>query len=134
MLVRFVSGSFVACIAIAIASAGMLVFSGLNPQRFGLILSIWCLVPCVWGLWAMLSPTTWMPRRLPIWGTILGIVAGLLALFVLDLPYRVLGAALPAIGKAVGVLVGAVIYYALWTLVSLVYNRLSGVSAEPAKA
>ncbi len=129
MLIRFVAGSFVACIAIAIASAGMLLFSGLNPQRFALIVSIWCLVPCAWGLWAMLSPTTWMPQRLPVWGMILGIVAALMGIFVLNLPYRVLGIDLPAIGKVFSLAVAALIYYLLWAVVRTVYMRLSGASA-----
>jgi hypothetical protein len=99
MLIRFAAGSLVACIATAIASAGMLILFGLNPQRFALVLAIWCLVPCVWGLWAMLSPAGWVPRRLPMWGTILGIFGGLMAIFVVNLPYRVLGVALPTIPK-----------------------------------
>jgi hypothetical protein len=125
MLIRFSAGSFVASIAIAIASAGMLIFSRLNPQRFALILAIWCLVPCLWGLWAMLSPAGWVPRRLPIWGTILGTLAALLAVFVFDLPYRVLGIALAPVARAFSIPMGALFYYLLWTMVRIVYKNLS---------
>jgi len=134
MLIRFAAGSLVACIATAIASAGMLIFFGLNPQRFALILAIWCLVPCVWGLWAMLSPAGWVPRRLPMWGTILGIFAGLMAIFVVNLPYRVLGVALPTIPRAFSVLVAALFYYLLWTMVRMVYKSLSGSSSAASTA
>lgn len=131
MLRRFAAGSVVACIVTAIASAGALTFAGVNPERLALILAIWCLVPCVWGTWAMLSPLSWVPRRLPIWGTILGIVAGLMAMFVLNIPYRILGVVVPATAGALGVLVAALIYYLLWTMVEIVYNRLSGSSSAP---
>ena len=131
MLRRFAAGSVVACIATAIASAVVLMISGLNPQRFSLILAIWCIAPCVWGLWAMLSPSKWVPQRLPIWGTLLGIFAGLMAVFVLNIPYRTLGAALPTTTGAFGVVVAALFYYLLWTMVRIVYTSLSGSSSRP---
>lgn len=134
MLIRFAAGSFVACIATALASVGTLVFSGLNPQRFALILAIWCFVPCVWGLWAMLSPTGWIPRRLPIWGTILGVFAGLMAVFVLNLPFHILGVALPITTRVFIVPVAALFYYLLWILVRIVYKSLSGPSSAPSRA
>lgn len=134
MLIRFAAGSLVACIATAIASVGMLIFFGLNPRRFALILAIWCLVPCIWGLWAMLSPSRWVPRRLPLWGTILGVLAGSMAICVVNLPYRVLGVALPAIARAFSVVVAALFYYLLWTMVRMVYKSLSGSSSAASKA
>ena len=134
MLIRFASGSLVACIATAIASLATLIFFGLNPQRFALILAIWCAVPCVWGLWAMLSPSDWVPRRLPIWGMILGIVAGLMAIFVLNVPSRVLGVMLPNPTGALVVLSAGVFYYVLWMIVGIVYKHLFGSSATSSKA
>lgn len=134
MLIRFASGSLVACIAIAIASLSTLVFFGLNPQRFALILAIWCSVPCVWGLWAMLSPSGWVPRRLPIWGTILGIFAGLMAIFVLNLPSRILGVVLPNTTGVFLVLLAGLFYYALWIIVSIVYKRLNGSNSASSRA
>ena len=131
MLRRFAAGSVVACVAIAIASAVVLMTSGLNFQRLSLALAIWCVVPCGWGVWAMLSPASWVPQRLPMWGTILGIVAGVLAIFVVKMPYRVLGVVLPATAGALGVLVAGVFYYVLWTMVRMVYKGLGG-SSSPA--
>ena len=51
-----------------------------------------------------------------MWGTILGVVAGVLAIFVVKMPYRVLGIALPSAAGALGVLAAGVFYYALWTM------------------
>lgn len=134
MLIRFASGSLVACIATAVASLFTLIFFGLNPQRFALILAIWCAIPCVWGLWAMLSPSGWVPRRLPIWGTILGILAGLMAVFVLNLPTRILGVVLPNAARVLIVLLAGLFYYVLWSIVSIVYKRLFGLSSESSRA
>jgi len=134
MLLRFASGSLVACIATAIASLVTLVFFGLNPQRFALILAIWCAVPCVWGLWAMLSPSRWVPRRLPIWGTILGIIAGLMAVFALNLPSRVLGMVLPNATRVLVVLLAGLFYYVLWIIVSIVYKHLFVSSSASPRA
>jgi len=134
MLVRFASGSLVACIATAMASLGTLIFFGPNPQRFALILAIWCSVPCLWGLWAMISPTAWVPRRLPIWGAILGIFAGLMAVFILNLPFRILGVALPNTTRVLIVLGAGLFYYVLWILVSIVYRRLKASTSAPSRA
>jgi len=133
MLRRFAAGSVVACIATAIASAVVLVISGVAPQRLSLILAIWCIVPCVWGLWAMVSPSNWVPQHLPIWGTLLGIVAGLMAVFVVNIPYRIFGVAVPTTTRAFFVVVAALFYYLLWTGVKKVYMSLSGSSSAPSR-
>ena len=129
MLIRFASGSLVACVGTAMASLVTLIFFGLNPQRFALILAIWCLVPCIWGLWAVLSPSDWVPGRLPIWGTILGVCAGALAIFVFNLPSRILGVTLLNPTKVFLVLLAGLFYYVLWMIVSIAYKRLCGSSA-----
>lgn len=131
MLRRFAAGSVVACIATAIASVVVLMISGLAPQRLALILAFWCMVPCVWGLWAMLAPSTWVPQRLPIWGMLLGIFGGLMAVFVVNIPYRILGVALSTTTGVFGVVVAAVFYYLLWTVVRIVYAGLPGSSSVP---
>ncbi len=56
-----------------------------------ILTTAWCFVPVVWGLWAMLAPSQWVPNRLPAWGAILGVVAGIMAGPVLNLPLRILG-------------------------------------------
>jgi protein-S-isoprenylcysteine O-methyltransferase Ste14 len=78
----------------------------------------------------MLTPSGWVPERLPLWGTVLGVVAGLLAAFVLDLPSRIVGSAVPTTIRVVGVLVLMFFYYILWTFVRTALKRLSGSSAE----
>jgi len=134
MLIRFASGSLVACVPIAIASLVTLVVFGPNPQQVALVLAIWCFVPCAWGLWAMLSPSGWVPRRLPVWGFILGILAGLMAIVVLNLPSRMLGISMSNAAKVLVVLLAGVFYYVLWMVVSVVYRQLLRSSAEPSRA
>ena len=133
MLIRFASGSIVACILTAVASLMTLIFVGPNPQRFAAILAIWCVVPCIWGLWAMLSPSRWVPRRFPIWGTILGTLAGLMAIFALNLPTRIWGIVLPNTTRVLIVLLAGFFYYLLWFIVGIVYKRLLGLASASSR-
>jgi hypothetical protein len=55
----------------------------------------------------------------------LGLIAGALAAFVLNLPSRILGQTVPAALRGVGVGVIVVFYYVLWMLVRAVYRRLA---------
>jgi protein-S-isoprenylcysteine O-methyltransferase Ste14 len=128
MMQRFASASAVASVAIALAAGGL----RLNPvpsleSRY-LLVSIWCVVPLAWGLWAMLTPKSWLPQRLPRWGAILGLIAGLLVVFVLDLPAQFRGEPLPAWLRGVGVLLAIGIYYLLWLLVRRAYRALAAPS------
>jgi hypothetical protein len=75
MLHRFAAASAVASVIIA---GGAIV--SLLPPRWPaadarVLTTGWCFVPLAWGLWAMLAPARWVPRRLPVWGAILGLVA-----------------------------------------------------------
>jgi len=124
MFRRFVSGSAIASIGIACAAFIVLVTPGLGAQRFYPLMYLWGFAPLAWGLWAALAPSNWVPERLPIWGAILGVMAGVLAMFGLNVPYRVLGVVVPVIGRAAGVAVAAVGYYFLWMLVRLAYRSL----------
>jgi hypothetical protein len=124
MFRRFVSGSAIASIAIALAAVVLLLAHGLAAQRFYPLTTMWCFAPAVWGLWAMIAPAAWVPQRLPIWGAVLGLIAGLLASFVLNLPFRVLGVTVPTIWRAVAVVVIVVLYFLLWMLVRLAYRAL----------
>ena len=87
---------------------------------------VWCFAPAAWGLWAMLAPSAWVPRRLPAWGSILGVIAGLLATFVLDMPGRILGVSVPFALRFVPVAVLAVFYFFLWLLVRAAYRSFEG--------
>jgi len=124
MFRRFLAGAAIASIAIALAAVVLLLAHGLAAQRFYPLTTMWCCAPAVWGLWAMIAPAAWVPHRLPIWGAVLGLIAGLLALFVLNLPLRVFGVVAPVILRGVGVVVIVVLYYLLWMLVRLAYRAL----------
>jgi drug/metabolite transporter (DMT)-like permease len=125
MFRRFVSGSAIASVGIAIAALITLLVHGLAEQRFYPLTMMWCIAPLVWGLWAMLAPSGWVPERLPIWGAVLGLVAGMMAFFVLNLPLRVLGVTGAGGLRGVGVVVIVVFYYVLWMLVRLAFRSLS---------
>ncbi len=129
MLRRFAAASAVACIALAVASSVILVISGLSPQRFALLLAMWCIAPSVWGLWAMLAPSKWTPERLPVWGAMLGVVAGLMAAFVLDLPSRIAGFHVAVTARFLGLVVLTVFYFILWTFVRTVFKRLTALGS-----
>ena len=77
----------------------------------------------------MLAPSGWVPQRLPIWGGILGLIAGVLAAFVLNLPSRVLGVTVPVILRGVAVVVIVAFYYFLWMLVRIAYRSLGTPTA-----
>ena len=124
MFRRFVSGSAIASIAIALAAVVLLLAHGLAAQRFYPLTTMWCFAPVVWGLWAMIAPAAWVPHRLPVWGAVLGLIAGLLAFFVLNLPLRVFGVVTPVILRGAGVVVIVVLYFFLWMLVRLAYRSL----------
>jgi len=124
MFRRFVSGSAIASIAIAFAVLVLLLVHGLAAQRFFLLTAMWCFAPLVWGLWAMIAPSSWLPQRLPLWGAILGLLAGVSAFVVLNLPLRVLGVTAPVILRGVGVVVIVVFYYFLWMLVRMAFRSL----------
>ena len=127
MFRRFASASSVASVVIA---AGALV--SLLPPRWPaadarVLTTAWCFVPLAWGLWAMLAPATWVPRRLPLWGAILGVAAGIVAGPVLDLPLRLGG--LRDL-RWMTLVIGPFLYYVVWLLVPVAYRSL-GLDAQP---
>ena len=129
MFRRFAAATAIAAAALGVATLILLVIVLMRPEvpleRFAPVLSLWCLVPVVWGLWAMVAPRAWVPERLPVWGAILGVLPGVLALFVLNLPSRVAGVAVAAGYRALGLLVLVFFYYLLWMLVRASYRALA---------
>ena len=123
MLQRFAAGSASASMWIPVAALVVLLTP--DPQRFFPVVILWCFLPAVWGLWAMLAPTDWFPQRLPLWGAILGLAAGLFAAFVLNLPSLIRGVAVPGSLRGLLVLFLVAIYYLLWMLVRVVYRSLA---------
>ena len=130
MLHRFAAACAVASVVIA-AGAIITLIPPRWPAADALILTTaWCFVPLAWGLWAMLAPAHGLRSRLPIWGAILGIVAGIIAGPVLDLPLRLMGLTR---FRWMPILVGPVFYYLLWLLVGAVHRSLDA-AAKPAAA
>ena len=124
MLKRFVAGTAIAAVGIACGALALLLLPTVPLQRSYVLPLLWCFAPFAWGIWAMLAPRSWIPRKLPIWGAILGLIAGTLAAFLLDLPSRILGQPVPAALRGVGVAVIVAFYYLLWMLVRAVYRAL----------
>lgn len=130
MWTRFASAAAVASVIITLAVAGLRLSGVQGPEARELIVSIWCVLPMAWGVWAMLAPSAWVPLRLPAWGALLGFMAGVVALFVLDVPARLGGESFPAWASVAGVILAVVIYYVLWRIVQRGYEALaeSGVT------
>lgn len=120
MFQRFASACTVASIVIA-GGAVMVLLLRLPLEGVWMITTAWCCVPVLWGVWAMLAPSSWVPTRMGAWGAILGLVAGTMAGPVLDLPSR-LGA--PSGLRWITVGVGPIFYYLLWRLVGITYRSL----------
>ncbi len=77
----------------------------------------------------MLAPSKWTPERLPVWGAMLGVVAGLMAAFVLDLPSRIAGFHVAVTARFLGLVVLTVFYFILWTFVRTVFKRLTALGS-----
>jgi hypothetical protein len=125
MLQRFASAALVAVVAVAVAVLVLLLIPGLTLRQASPILALWSLAPCAWGLWAMLAPKRWVPDRLPIWGSILGVIAASLAMLVLNLPKLAFGQEFGLGLRSVAVVVLGCFYYVLWTIVAAVYRKLA---------
>jgi hypothetical protein len=123
MLKRFLAASGVAALGIALGAGAILLFPAL--ARAPALPVLWCFAPLAWGLWAMCAPDRWVPQRFPNWGAILGLMAGVLAAFVLNLPSQVRGELVPARLRIIAVGVMVVVYYLLWMLVRAIYRRLA---------
>src|SRR5512145_3359632 len=91
MLRRFAAASSVGSVVIAVGGAVSLLPPRWPPADALVLTTAWCFVPVAWGLWAMLAPARWVPHRLPLWGALLGVAAGIVAGPVLDLPLRLGG-------------------------------------------
>ena len=134
MLARFAAGSVVASVVVGVAALAVLLIALVAPEvtleQFAPVLALWCVVQLVWGLWAMLTPRAWFPDRLPIWGAILGVVAGSLAMFVLNLPSRIREEPVSGVLRGIGAAVLVVVYYLLWILVRRVYRALASATQK----
>lgn len=129
MFHRFAAACSVASVVIA-AGALMTLMLGLPLPGAWTLTTAWCFVPAVWGLWAVVAPAGWVPARLPLWGAILGVGAGIVAGPVLDIPSRMGG---PSELRWLAVVAGPLLYYVVWLLVASAYRSLR-VTADAAGA
>jgi uncharacterized membrane protein len=129
MFRRFVSGIVIPSIVLPFWSLVVLLAPAATQERIYPLTVVWCFLPAVWGLWAMFAPAGWVPQRLPLWGAILGVIAGSLGAFVLNLPSLILGETVPIALRAVAVVVIVLLYYFLWMLVRAAYRSLSTPSS-----
>ncbi len=130
MLHRFAAASAVASVVIAVGAIVSLLPPRWSAADARLLTTAWCIVPLAWGLWAMLAPARWVPRRLPVWGALLGVVAGIIAGPVLDLPLRLAG--LPGL-RWMPLVAGPIVYYLVWLMVPVAYRSLR-VPGQPPDA
>ena len=128
MFHRFAAASAVASVIIAVGAIVSLLPPRWSAADARILTTAWCFVPMAWGLWAMLAPARWVPHRLPVWGAILGIVAGIAAGPLLDLPLRLAG--LRDV-RWMTLVVGPILYYLLWLPVPVAYRSLHVMSRFP---
>jgi drug/metabolite transporter (DMT)-like permease len=129
MFQRFAAGTAIASIAVAIAAIILSLTPGPKFERIYPLTILWCCAPLAWGVWALLTPSAWMPKRLPLWGAFLGLFAGSMAAFVLNLPSRFLGEPVSMLVRAIAVLVMTLFYYLMWMLVRGAYRWLAGTTS-----
>lgn len=123
MCQRFVAGSAIGALVVAVAAFALVVIPGLALRSAWSLTLMWCFVPVAWGIWAQITPRSWVPGRLPLWGAILGFLGGMMNAFVLNLPSRVLAREISVGTRWALVAAITVAYYLLWMLVrsTLVY-------------
>lgn len=124
MFHRFVAGSSMGALVIALAALVAVSTPALPLPRLWPLTTMWCFVPFAWGIWMLLTPRAWLPERLPYWGAILGFVGGTTSAFVLNLPSRIFEVPVSVAGRLVAVAIITVLYYLLWMLVRAVYRSL----------
>ena len=125
MVRRFAAASMVVSCLLALGGSSLIIIRLLTGQRFYQIAPLWCLLPFIWGLWAVLTPRSWFPQRLPAWGAVLGAIVSVVGAFVIDVPLRMFGLSIPGALKLLAVVFAALIYYVLWMIVSRIYDALA---------
>lgn len=126
MFRRFASASAIPAIAIPIVLLVIVLTHTLTVPKAYPLTTLWCFAPLVWGVWAAIAPKSWVPQRLPIWGAILGLFAGLFGTFVLNLPHVLFDHELTMTWKLALVAGLVVLYFILWVFVRAGYRSMSG--------
>jgi hypothetical protein len=128
MLHRFAAATSVAAPAVALETLLALQVPQLKPEGLLGLTTLWCIVPGVWGLWIMAAPNAWVPQRLPLWGAILGLMVGTVAMFVINLREKIVAFTPSVLRRALGVLILVILYYLLWMVVRVAFSALAGNS------
>ena len=128
MVRRYAAASSVASMVVAPGGLASLLAPRWSPAVVRVLTTAWCFVPFAWGLWAALAPSRWVPRRLPLWGAILGVVAGIVAGPILDFPGRLGG--LRDL-RWITLIVGPIFYYLMWLFVPVAYRSLDATLNLP---
>jgi len=129
MFHRFAAACSVASLVIAVGALASLLL-GFPLESARTLTTAWFFVPVAWGLWAIFAPARRVPNRLPVWGAILGVVAGFVAGPLLDVPSRLGG---PGGARWLALVAGPLLYYVLWVLVGSACRSLQ-VTDESADA
>ena len=129
MFRRFASASAIPAIAIPMLLLAIVLTHRLTVPKAYPLTTLWCFAPLAWGFWAAIAPKSWVPRRLPGWGAILGLFAGLFGTFVLNLPHVLFDPELP-VGWKLAIAAGlAILYFILWMFVRAGYRSLGGTES-----
>ena len=114
------SAATVAACALALAGCAAWAFPKLHRMP-----ALWCFVPLVWCIWAVLAPKEWVPERLPLWGAVLAVIGWLGGVMIVNVPSRVAGLELPVLTRALAGVPLAALYYLLWMAVRAVYRQIT---------
>lgn len=124
MLRRFASAGVIPALVIPIILLVIFLTRTLTVPKAFPLTTLWCFASLIWGVWAILAPKSWVPQRLPIWGAILGLLIGMFALFVLNMPHVLFDMDLGTASRA-GLVAGMIVlYFFLWILVRAVYRKV----------
>lgn len=129
MLRRFAAAALVASCLIPIGAIAIFLIRLATGERYYQMTALWCLVPVVWGIWAVLTPATWMAKRLPLWGAILGLLAGIGGALVLNIPQRIFQIPISFGWRVLLIVPAAGIYYLVWMIVAAAYRGLGSEQA-----
>ena len=125
MIKRFAAAATLPVIAISLGALVLQFNADLAANNRFLLTSIWCGVPFAWGVWGVLTPKTWLPKRLPLWGAFLGVIAGITAVFIVNAPERIFQEPISTVAKGIVVLAAGGLYYILWHVVRWIYGSIS---------
>ena len=130
MVRRFVSAASVAAVFMLLAALAVVLLPTTRLERIHPILIAWLCAPALWGFWAMLAPKSWVPQHLPSWGAVLGLIAGIFAMVIVNVPLRVFELPLNREVRAVAVLLIVALYYIGWMIVRAVLRNLTEPPSE----